>query len=131
MLSEQFTQTLNHPGPFKQIYQGMVKFIVNKHGDAKYLPLLKYQACTRSPTTKALYILNIHFNIDSIDTTFPFNNSLLHQDWHTNMFHTKNQLLTNSYGKSPHSTSWPCSNSRSHQHSHTHINVNTPSNLEY
>lgn len=40
--------------------------------------------CTRSPIAKILFILKNHFkiHIDSIDTTFPLHDSLLHNDWY-------------------------------------------------
>lgn len=54
-LSEQLTQTRKNPNPLGDIYQ--VKYIANKYGRIEYLPLLKYQACSKSTTTKISYIL--------------------------------------------------------------------------
>ena len=51
-MSEHLTQTLNDPCPLGQIYQGLMKFIVTKYGGVEYLPLLKPQACVRSPTKR-------------------------------------------------------------------------------
>lgn len=56
-LSKQLTQTLNDPYTLGNFYHGLVKYIVNKYGGIEHLSHLKYQACSKSPTTTSLHIL--------------------------------------------------------------------------
>lgn len=86
-LSEQLTQTRKNPNPLGDIYQ--VKYIANKYGRIEYLPLLKYQACSKSTTTKISYILKKNFNIHlySINIIFPLNKSSLYEDWYKSPFY--------------------------------------------
>lgn len=50
-------QTINDSDSLGHIHQGIIKSIRNKCGGVEHLPQLKYKTCSRSPTTKSLYIL--------------------------------------------------------------------------
>ena len=80
--NKQLIRTSNNPILLGNIYQGLVKFIINKYNEAKYLPLLKYQVCSRSPISRVLYTLktHLHIHIKFLNTTFPLNNSFVHED---------------------------------------------------
>lgn len=64
--TQRTTQTNTQwPWPTRSNLPRLVKFIFNKYptgGGVKHLSLLKYQACSRLPTTRTLYKLKIHFN---------------------------------------------------------------------
>ena len=54
------------------MYQGLTKYIVTKYGGSLNLQKLTYQACARSPATKALFLLEreLENHTNTTDTSF-------------------------------------------------------------
>ena len=88
ILSEQLTQTRKNPSPLGDIYQ--VKHVANKYDRVEHLPLLKYQACSKSTTIKISYILKKNFKIHlhSINTISPLKKSSLYEDQYKSPFYS-------------------------------------------
>ena len=82
-IGEQLRNALNDKGRLGIIYRGLTHFIQAKHGGAENIPRIKYQDCTRSPTTRTLILIKktrgAHFqsNIDN----FPLKATPLEQIW--------------------------------------------------
>ena len=82
-IGEQFQNALNNKGRLGIIYRGLTHFILAKHGGVENIPRIKYQDCTRSPTTRTLFLIKkargAHFrsNIDN----FPLKATPLEQIW--------------------------------------------------
>lgn len=85
-ISKQLAQALNEPWQLRKVYQGLTKYIATKYDGSLNLPKLKYQACSRSFTTKILFPLEREFgiHIDAQDKTFPFQQTPLEIQWHSN-----------------------------------------------
>lgn len=62
-IGQQLIQALNDPGQLGIIYQGLAKFISAKYGGSLHLPKLKRQACTKSPITITLFLLQREYEI--------------------------------------------------------------------
>ena len=56
-IGEQLGNALNDKGRLGIIYRGLTHFILAKHGGAEFIPRIKYQDCTRSPTTRTLFLI--------------------------------------------------------------------------
>ena len=56
-MGEQLQNALNDKGRLGIIYKRLIHYILGKHGGAKDIPRIKYQDCTRSSTTRTLYLL--------------------------------------------------------------------------
>ena len=98
-IGEQLRNALNDKGRLGIIYRGLTHFIVAKHGGAQNIPRFKYQDCTRSPTTRTLYLIkkargaHLRSNIDN----FPLKATPLEQIWcqlSTNQFRHINPSQT-------------------------------------
>ena len=82
-IREQLQNALNDKGRLGIIYRGLTHFILAKHGGAESISRIKYQDCTRSPTTRTLYLIkkaggaHLRSNIDN----FPLKATPLEQIW--------------------------------------------------
>ena len=82
-IGEQLRNALNDKGRLGIIYRGLTHFILAKHGGAENIPRIKYQNCTRSPTTRTLFLIkkvrgaHLRSNIDN----FPLKATPLEQIW--------------------------------------------------
>ena len=56
-IGEQPRNALNNKGRLGIIYKGLIHYIVAKHGGVEDTPRIKYQNCTRSPTTEIPYLI--------------------------------------------------------------------------
>lgn len=85
-ISKQLIQALNDPRTQGKVYQWLTKCIVTKDGGSLGLPKLTYQTCSRSPTTKTLFLLEKIFesHIDNGDKTFPIQQTPLETQWCSN-----------------------------------------------
>ena len=86
-LAKQLSQTLNDLEHMGNIYQGLAKFIVTKHGGVEFLlpnptcmSLFIHKPCTPHSQKK------FQICFESTDATFPLNSSLLQSVWYQSPF---------------------------------------------
>jgi hypothetical protein len=84
-ISEQLRNALNDKGRLGIIYKGLIQYILAKHGGSKNIPRIKYQDCTRSPTTRTLFLMKTEggVHLKSIETNFHLNQTELENEWRT------------------------------------------------
>ena len=84
------------------IYKRLIYYILAKHGGAEGIPRIKYQDCTRSPTTKTLYLLKKTgcAHLRSTIKNFPLEAAPLEKTWliesinlHPHIHHTQSLKL--------------------------------------
>ena len=56
-IGEQLRNALNDKGRLGIIYRGLTHFILAKNRGAENIPRIKYQDCTRAPTTRTLFLI--------------------------------------------------------------------------
>ena len=82
-IGEQLPNSLNDKGRLGIIYRGLTHFILTKYGGAESISRIKYQDCTRSPTTRTLFLIkkvggaHLRSKIDN----FPLKATPLEQIW--------------------------------------------------
>ena len=82
-IGQQLLQALNDQGQLGTIYQGLTKYITAKYGSSLHLPKLKQQACSRSPITRTLFLLNKEYeiHITTASKAFPIKQTQLELAW--------------------------------------------------
>ena len=56
-ISEQLINVLNDPGKLGIIYKRLIQHILAKYGGAQDIPRITHADCTRSPTTRTLFLM--------------------------------------------------------------------------
>ena len=82
-IGEQLRNALNDKGRLGAIYRGLTHHILAKYGGAEMIPRIKYQNCTRSPTTCILYLIKTAAGVHLRSTleNFPIEATQLKQAW--------------------------------------------------
>ena len=95
-ISEQLRNALNDTGRLGIIYKGLTQQILAKHGGAEDIQRIKYQDCTRSPTTRTLFLMKKEggVHLKSIEANFQLHKTELEQKWRTQATSILPQLNT-------------------------------------
>ena len=82
-ISEQLISALNDPGRLGIIYKGLIQHILPKYGGAIDIPRITHNDCTRSPTTRTLYLMKKEggAHLKNLETNFQLQITKLEQEW--------------------------------------------------